>query len=238
MQKLNEEPVVIAGGFLSSAGDYRSWQRLLAAPPYSRRSFVAQISRFDWTTTRDESFRTQLLALERAVELARSETGAEKVWLVCHSAGGRIARLWMGEKPYMGFNCGGYRYVHGVIFLGSPYTTAEPWAKYSSSFANENYPGAYYPDITYVSVIGKAVLGKRFGTVEQRFAYNAYKVLDPANPELWGDGVITLASAHVPGAFNHVIEGIHHVSYLGRPGYIAPAALSIWGEYLVPASER
>ncbi len=226
------EPVVIVGGFLSGPNNYTGWQTLLAKPPYRRRSFVAGINLVDWTTTRDESFRPQLAAVAEAVERARRTTGAEKVWLVCHSAGGRIARLWMGDQPYGESRCGGNPYVRGVVFLGSPYTTAEPWARRSAVFANQNYPGAFYPHITYVSVIGKSVFGQRDGSIEQRLAYRAYSSLDPQRAERWGDGVITLASAHVPGAENHVLDRIYHVGLLGRPGYVAPQALKVWASHL------
>jgi pimeloyl-ACP methyl ester carboxylesterase len=228
----NIEPVVIIGGFLSAPGDYNSWRTALAGPPYRRRSYVAEISRVEWSATRDQSFRPQLKALATAVARARRETGAEKVWLVCHSAGGRIARLWMGDQPYGDQRCGGHPYVRGVIFLGSPYTTAEPWARRSSAFANEHYPGAFYPDIKYVSVIGKAVLGRRNGSLAERLAYRAYSTLDPQHPDRWGDGVITMASAQVPGAENIVLNGIHHVGILGRPGYGAPSALKVWASSL------
>jgi hypothetical protein len=227
------EPVVIIGGFLSGPSNYTSWQRILARPPFRRRSFVAPINLIDWTTTRDESFRPQLTAIEKVVEQARRSTGAEKVWLLCHSAGGRLARLWMGDKSYAGNPYGGHAVVRGVMFFGTPYTTAEPWAVRSAGFANENYPGAFYPDIKYVSLIGKSIVGRRNGSIEERLAYRSYVVLDPQHPERWGDGVITLDSAYVPEADNFVLDGIHHVSVLGRPGYAAPGVLKLWTKYLV-----
>ncbi len=239
MSQNHLEPVVIVGGFLSAPGDYRSWQRGLAAPPYRRPSFVAEIGRLDWATTRDDTFRPQLVALSRVVEQARRATQAERVWLVCHSAGGRIARLWMGEKSYGGLPCNGHGLVRGVIFLGSPYKTEEPWARRSTTFANQNYPGAFYPDLKYVSVIGKSVFGKPNGGLVERLAYRSYKAVDPAQPQQWGDGVITLAAAHVPGADNYVLDGIYHGSILGRPGYNVSPAFQTWAKYLlepIPAS--
>ena len=153
------EPIVIVGGFLSQPRDYRGWQAKLEATPYNRKTYVTQVGRAQWASTRDDSFRPQIAALEAMVAQARRESGAAKVWLVCHSAGGRVSRLWMGDKPYGGSKCGGHPFVRGIIFLGSPYTTEEPWAVRSSSFANTNYPGAFYPEIKYVSLIGKAILG-------------------------------------------------------------------------------
>jgi pimeloyl-ACP methyl ester carboxylesterase len=226
------EPIVIVGGFLSAASDYGKWQRVFAASPISRRSFVVDIGRLIWATTQDDTFRPQLLAIGKNVEAARRATGAEKVWLVCHSAGGRISRLWMGDKPYGGVPCGGHPYVRGIIFLGSPYQTQEPWARRSTSFANTNYPGAFYPDVQYFSAIGKSVYGKRNGNIEQRLAYVSYRAVDPAQPEQWGDGVITLTAAHVPGATNHTLDGIYHGGILGRPSYISPPALRIWAQPL------
>ena len=226
-------PVVIVGGFLSGPGDYRGWQQVLAGPVYRRQVFVTEISRQDWLTTRDDTFRPQLVALDRQVARARQATGAAKVWLVCHSAGGRIARLWMGEPAYNGGPGGGFRQVAGVIFLGSPYTTLEPWARRSSAFANEHYPGAFYSDIKYVSVVGKAVFGRADGTISERLAYRSYQALDPAQPRQWGDGIMTISAATVPGAENHVLDGIYHVGVLGRPGYSSPAAMKVWAQSLL-----
>lgn len=220
---------------MSQPGDYRLWQAKLQAAPYSRKVYVTQINRTQWLTTRDDSFRPQIAALHNVVEQARRETGAEKVSLVCHSAGGRIARLWMGGRSYNGNPFGGHRYVQSIIFLGSPYTTEEPWAVRSSSFANTNYPGAYYSEIKYVSLIGKALFGKPNGNISERLAYQSYRTLSPRYAQRWGDGVITLESANVPGAENIVLDGIYHVSVLGRPGYGDPKALGAWGKYLLEA---
>ncbi len=227
------EPIVIVGGFLSQTSDYRSWAAKLQAPPYNRKVFIARIDRGQWVATRDDTFRPQIAAIAAIVEQARRETGSERVWLVCHSAGGRVARLWMGDKPYGGSTCGGNKYVSGLICLGSPYTTKEPWAQRSSTFANLNYPGAFYPDIKYVSAIGKAVFGRPNGTVTERLAFQSYKTLDPLNAQKWGDGVITLDSALVPNAENLIIDGIHHVGLLGRPGYSDSRAMSSWAKALI-----
>ncbi|MEI6044692.1 MAG: hypothetical protein WCS37_10085 [Chloroflexota bacterium] len=228
------EPIVIVGGFLSQGNDYRPWQARFQSLPYNRKTYIVPLTRLEWLSKGDDTFRHQIPALQAVVEQARRETKAEKVWLVCHSAGGRIARLWMGEKSYHGNRCGGHPLVRGVIFLGSPYFTEEPWAVKSSKFANLYYPGAFYPEIKYVSVIGKAIFGRPNGSISERVAHSCYKYLHPENPKRWGDGVITVSSANVPGANNIILDNVHHVAFLGRPGYLEPDALAIWGKHLLP----
>jgi len=119
--------------------------------------------------------------------------------------------------------------------LGSPYSTEEPWAVRSSGFANQNYPGAFYKELKYVSVIGKSVFGRPNGSVTERLAYQTYRTLNSRDAQKWGDGVITLDSANIPGAENIVLDGIYHVALLGRPGYADSRALNTWGKYLLPA---
>jgi pimeloyl-ACP methyl ester carboxylesterase len=226
------EPIVLVGGFLSDPGDYVPWKEQLEKPPYSRPTFIVNIGRLRWAVTRDDNFTPQIKALDETVTRARRLTGADKVWVIGHSAGGRVARLWMGDRPYGGLKCGGHPQVRGLISLGVPYTTKEPWAIKSAAFVNKYYPGAYYPDVTYVCAIGRSVFGKANGSVDQRFAHQSYRLQIPEKPEQWGDGVIPLDGALMPGVENHVINGVYHVSVLGRPGYADPRALKVWAEVL------
>jgi len=234
--KKSNQPIVIVGGFMSAARDYRSWQTRLEAPPYNRKVFVANINRLDWVSTADQNFRPQLLAVGAMVQTAIHITGAEKVTLVCHSAGGRISRLWLGDQSYGGVECNGRRFVKKIIFLGSPYLTREPWAQRSAGFANKHYPGAYYAEIEYISVVGRSVFAKPGGSIEERFAYRNYRQQFPRHPQQWGDGVVPVEGAFVPGATNGVLDGIYHGSFLGKPGYENPKALAQWGKYLLENS--
>ncbi len=227
------EPIVIMGGFLSQPSDYLNWKTILSRPPYNRRVFIADIGRVAWALTRDDNFKPQLDALQAAVERARRATGADRVWIVAHSAGGRVARLWLGEKPYAGVKWDGQRYTAGLISLGSPYLTKEPWAVKSAAFVNQNYPGAFYEHITYVAAIGKSVFGRSNGSIEERFAFNSYGIQVPGKGSQWGDGVITVEGAQIPGAENHVFEGIYHTGLFGRPSYDANRALKVWAGKLV-----
>jgi hypothetical protein len=122
--------------------------------------------------------------------------------------------------------------VRGLISLGSPYLTKEPWAIKSAAFANTNYPGAFYKDIKYVTAIGRSVIGKKNGSLAERFAYKSYQLQEPEKPEQWGDGVITIQGALMPGTENHILPGIYHYGLFGKPDYSHPAAMKIWAKYL------
>jgi pimeloyl-ACP methyl ester carboxylesterase len=229
-----KEPVVIIGGLLSAPTDFSCAQKALAGPLFRRKSFVANISRGDWWKAKTNNYQPHLLAVDKVVEQARRATGSDKVWLMCHSAGGVMARLWMGIEPFGPHAFGGFEKVRGVIFLGTPYRSEETRLKPSLDFATQFYPGAYHPNIKYVSLIGKAVQGRPFrtGSIEEWIAYRSYRVLHPHHPQQWGDGIITVSSAHIPGADNYVLPGIYHVPVLGKPSYSAPSALAIWSRYL------
>jgi pimeloyl-ACP methyl ester carboxylesterase len=232
MNDVPREPVVIIGGFLSDTNDYLNWKIRLEKPPFNRPTFITRINRNLWLQNRRDDFTGQILALQQAVQKALRVTGAEKVWLVSHSAGGRIARLWMGDQPYNQMLTKGHEKVRGLISLGVPYTSQEPWARTSTVFVNSKYPGAFYPDVKYLSVIGKAVYGRQIGLPDEMLAWQSYGLLEPKNPAQWGDGIISLASAYLPGAENIILKGIYHASVLGRPSYIAEGAVSVWGKYL------
>lgn len=233
----SSEPAVIIGGFMSAPLNYIQWQQRLSGTGQKVRAFVANVERQVWLASAHQhgDYSLQMKLLDRAVESARRATDAQKVWLVCHSAGGLVARLWLGDQAYRGVAYKGHRYVRGVIFLGAPYRHYEQGGKRSSDFAAQAYPGAYYADagIKYISLIGKAVLAKPRGTFAQQFAYSSYAKVSPQNPAQWGDGIVTLQSAYVPGAYNGVLPGVYHVGLPGQLSYGSPDVLPLWKQFIV-----
>lgn len=226
------EPVVIVGGFMSSPRDYMFWQTMLASAKYGIASRATNIGRRIWLRTRQSNYGYQINALDYAVEQVRRDTDAEKVWLVCHSAGGLIARLWMGDYQFDEAPCNGHQYVRGVVFLGSPYNSQEPHAQEGVKFANQHYPGAYYSDIKYLSLIGRSVFGQANGSIAQRIAYSSYRKLDPEHPNQWGDGVVTLGAAHVPGAANFMLENVYHLDLPRNRGYGSREVVDFWTRHI------
>ncbi|MEI7768805.1 MAG: lipase [Chloroflexales bacterium] len=226
-------PLVIIGGYLTGPKDFVSLAETLAKPPYGYQVFVAPVSRARWAFTRDWDFRPVLDRVRTTVEQALSATGADTVDLLTYSVGGTVARMYLGEQPYIGEVYAGHRYVRHLIMLGTPHHSQEHWTKGSIDFVNSTYPGAFYPEVRYTSVIGRAICGNPRGTIVERVSSSSYRTVSgPAYAEAWGDGVTTLECAALSGAEYLVIPGISHSPFHGRPWYGDPAGVAGWERVL------
>lgn len=225
--------LVFLGGYMSSPGDYRGVVGALRRPPYSYKVFVAPITRWHWTITRDFDLRRIMAIICRTVDEALSSTGTERLTLIAHSMGGTLARIYLGEEPYLGEVYGGRRYVEHLITLGTPHHSLERWTRDSVGFVNRAYPGAYYPDLRYTSVIGRALRGRLDGTTAERLAHQSYTLVSgPERAGDWGDGVSTLACSALRGAEYFVIPNLYHSPFHGRPWYGDATATPLWERVL------
>lgn len=229
-------PIVIMGGYLSTPGDYRAMARTLASPPFGRIVYITDFGRGSWAALRDPDFSPALDALARTVELALQETGATAIDLIGHSAGGRIARAYLGELPLDGVVYDGQRHVASLTTLGTAHSTYEVWVQGFAGAINERYPGAYYPHIVYRSVAGESVRGQRLGRVEEMVAYRSYAVSYGDGNQI-GDGVVPTRACYLEGADNLVLEGVRHTPYNApRSWYGAAGVVPFWFEPVaVPA---
>ncbi|NTV63580.1 MAG: alpha/beta fold hydrolase [Oscillochloris sp.] len=225
-----QRPIVIVGGWLSSPADYIGMARVLAAPPYNRTVYITDISRTEWARLRDPHFGPVLDMVARTVELALSETGAERIDLIGHSAGGRVARAYLGHLPYAGVTYDGQRYVDSLTTLGTAHETYEIWVKEFANQVNSFYPGAYYEHISYRSVAGESVQGKKYGGLEEMLAYRSYETAFGTGEQI-GDGIIPTISCYLTGADNLVIKGARHAPYNAPTmWYGARNVLPLWFE--------
>ncbi len=231
-----QRPIVIVGGWLSSPNDYFGMARTLAAPPYGRIVYITDFGRIAWASLRDPDFTPVLDVLAQTVELALAETGANRIDLIGHSAGGRIARAYLGHLPYNGKVYNGQRFVATLTTLGTAHTTYEVWVKIFAGLVNERYPGAFYPHISYRSVAGRSVRGRRFGTLEEIIAFRSYEVSFGDGNQI-GDGIVPTHACYLEGADNIILEGARHAPYNApRTWYGAPDVIPLWfEEVVVPA---
>ncbi|EFO81048.1 putative lipase [Oscillochloris trichoides DG-6] len=223
-------PVVIVGGWLSSPADYTAMARVLAAPPYNRVVYITDINRLEWASLRDPHFSPVLDVVANTVQLALRETGAERVDLIGHSAGGRVARAYLGHQPYAGVVYDGQRYVASLTTLGTAHETYEVWVKEFAAQVNAFYPGAYYEHIQYRSVAGESVKGRKYGSPEEMLAYQSYETAF-GNGEQIGDGIIPTVSCYLAGADNLVLKGARHAPYNAPSNwYGARSVIPLWYE--------
>jgi pimeloyl-ACP methyl ester carboxylesterase len=166
----------------------------------------------------------------RTVELALDETGADRIDLIGHSAGGRVARAYLGHLPYANIAYDGQRYVASLTTLGTSHETYEIWVKEFASMVNERYPGAFYPHIAYHSVAGQSVRGRRIGNLEEMLAYRSYEVSFGDGDQI-GDGIVPTTSCYLTGADNLVLEGARHAPYNApHTWYGARDVVPLWFE--------
>ncbi|MBX0330791.1 alpha/beta fold hydrolase [Oscillochloris sp. ZM17-4] len=226
-------PLVIIGGYLTSPNDFAPLAQLLSTSPYGYQTFIAPISRTRWLITRDWDFRKVIAIVRATVEQALSASGAEQVDILAHSVGGMVARMYMGEQPYKGEVYGGHRYVRRLTMLGTPHHSQEHWTRQSVGFVNSTYPGAFYPEVRYTSVVGRAIQGNPRGTLIERMSSTSYSTVSgPSFLEAWGDGISTLECAALSGAEYLAVQGVSHSPFHGRPWYGDQEGLALWGKVL------
>ncbi len=176
-----------------------------------------------------------LRLLQQTVTKSLTDNQAQQINLIGHSAGGWISRIFLGAKPYD---------IHGdateadglwnnrssiatLISLGTPQFSGERWTKKNLNFVNDNYPGAFYPEVDYTCVAGRSLYGEsRWG-----LAYQSYQITC-GNGQTWGDGITPIEAAHLTGARNLIIEGVKHSPRSKYPWYGSSNALEQWVGYL------
>lgn len=161
------------------------------------------------------AFRWYLEKVANSIEeLTTGETGNNpKVLLVCHSAGGWLARaaLGYGSRDYDTEFAIDLSNVCGVVTLGAPHLPPPPeimdMTRGALRLTNENFPGAHHANdrIFYMTIVGDAVRGikqERTNPFEATsvtgFAYNSYEAVC-GNGIAIGDGTYMRSNAFVFG---------------------------------------
>lgn len=229
------EPVVLIGGLGSGWHDYQSYGRALARVS-GRRVFITGIRRISWVIAGLGDYYLLLHRAAAAVNHALEQTGASKVILVGHSAGGIIGRSYLAdrlEKPSRAAYRGHER-VSRFIALGSPLrvdgSPRHPGLR-RAAWIDREFPGAYYaPGVQYLCVSGRYVEGKRRGTVEQQRAYRSYAFVSGRGGQ-WGDGVVPSAMSRLDGAPHLEIDGLGHSPGWGRWYLFDETTIAQWWHY-------
>ncbi|MGF1461235.1 MAG: esterase/lipase family protein [Leptolyngbyaceae cyanobacterium] len=228
-------PTIIIPGYLAGAAPYR----FLAADLNARGVWTKTVplTQSSWLpTVGGRSVQPIVMAIAQAVEQAIAATGSDRVNLVGHSAGGWIARIFLGDVAYDvhpsdrdRVNCWqGHRQVETLLTLGTPHVSQERWTRRNLDFVNETYPGAYFDDVNYICFAGKAIFGQRWRTW---FTYNSYQ-LTVGEGACWGDGITPIAAAHLKAANNLVLDHVFHSPKPGTTWYGTPDVVDRWVDYL------
>jgi triacylglycerol esterase/lipase EstA (alpha/beta hydrolase family) len=227
-------PTVILPGYFAGAAPYLGVEAVLRSLDIP--VMTVPLRRRDWIPTLGgRSVLPILQRVDETVMRLKQETGCDRVNLVGHSAGGWIARIYLGEVPY-DIHAGdaekscvwrGHEGVETLVTLGTPHVSQERWTRKNLDFVKDNYPGAFYSDVRYVCVAGKAVFGKRTNW----FTYSSYE-LTSGRGDCWGDEITPVDAALLEGAENVVLEGVVHSPRPGKVWYGSPEIVKGWAQYL------
>lgn len=242
---------LILPGYLQRAGHYTQMAEALMREVGGEVG-VAQVQGWEWwPTLAGGAFSFYLEAVDVAAQQLMERAGADSLSLVGHSAGGWLARAWMGEERYNGRRWGRAPWVDALVTLGTPHLSIEAYPfgrvperrfgeredlsqaamRSSLAFVNECYPAAgCFPGVDITCVCGRLDAS---GTEEAgSFARASYKATC-GREEVPGDGVCPLESASIPGASELFLDGVFHdrkerQSAAAQPWYGDPAVLRRW----------
>ncbi|CBJ31404.1 conserved unknown protein [Ectocarpus siliculosus] len=229
-------PVVILPGFGNDARDYTNpldgGEDKAFASALERRglkTFVVPVERSDWLkvasavltldfwkgTCRPDgpAYSWYLQKVKETVRTSLEETGADKVLLVGHSAGGWLARATLAEGVWEE-GVASEDVVAGLVTLGSPHFAGPmDMTRGALTFTSDEYPGAFLKDrgIFYVTVGGAALLGEKDAPRRSRarFAYGSYQTVCGEGGTM-GDSCVPLVYAHLEGAEQVTLDGVFH----------------------------
>lgn len=228
-------PTIILPGYMARASEYQGLEQTLQA--LGVPAVTVPLQKRDWVATLTARSVTPVLhRIDQTVQQVLQQAGGDRVNLIGHSAGGWIARIYMGEHPYALPGRANRRtlwkahaQIASLITLGTPHTSQERWTRESVAFVNDRYPGAFYPQVRYVCLAGKAIYGVRqWGSW---LTYSSYQITC-GRGDCWGDGITPVTSAHLEGAENLVLDGVWHAPRSPGQWYGSPDVVPHWLPYL------
>ena len=204
-------PVLIIPGFLSSASEYEGMADALRRFDASADVSVVPLETKDWYPTLvGGDFRAILDAVDRAatdaLRASRRPPEEKCLRVVGHSAGGWLARTWLGSSPYLGRVYGGAKKTRVLLTLGTPH------------YSLERYPFGRVSEKLFADAEARADFEREAVQV-----FSQRKRLDDDDDDAraespWtasraAESTLALTNFRYPGAFE---AGVRYVSVCGR----------------------
>ena len=207
-------PVLIIPGFLSSASEYEGMADALRRFDASADVSVVPLETKDWyPTLAGGDFRAILDKVDRAATEALRASGSppegKTLRVVGHSAGGWLARTWLGSSPYMGRVYGGAKKTRVLLTLGTPHYSLEryPFGRVSEKlFADPEARAGFEREAVLFSQRTKK---KKLDDDDDDDA----RAESPWTASRAAESTLALTNFRYPGAFE---AGVRYVSVCGR----------------------
>ena len=207
-------PVLIIPGFLSSASEYEGMADALRRFDASADVSVVPLETKDWyPTLAGGDFRAILDKVDRAATEALRASGSppegKTLRVVGHSAGGWLARTWLGSSPYMGRVYGGAKKTRVLLTLGTPHYSLEryPFGRVSEKlFADPEARAGFEREAVLFSQLRKK---KKLDDDDD----DAARAESPWTASRALESTLALTNFRYPGAFE---AGVRYVSVCGR----------------------
>jgi hypothetical protein len=215
---LTKDPVLICPAQFGTLADYKELVDELQARGHP--VVVAPLKFTDWlrlipATLTPEYWKGELSpdvalpfyyeGIDKGVAMLQLAHPDRKISIIAHSIGGWIVRAYLGKIS------GEQRARFGaLVTLGTPHTPppdgvfkAIDQTRGLLTYVEERYPGAYHPELRYMTVGSRAqrgaLPGKGAGLIAGSLAFASYLPLS-GNGNHVGDGITPLACAHLEGA--------------------------------------
>ena len=207
-------PVLIIPGFLSSASEYEGMADALRRFDASADVSVVPLETKDWyPTLAGGDFRAILDKVDRAATEALRASGSppegKTLRVVGHSAGGWLARTWLGSSPYMGRVYGGAKKTRVLLTLGTPHYSLEryPFGRVAEKlFADPEARAGFEREAVLFSQLRKK---KKLDDDDD----DAARAESPWTASRALESTLALTNFRYPGAFE---AGVRYVSVCGR----------------------
>jgi len=221
---------VILGGFLSHPSFYTDMKERIEALSGSEARIVPVSPSFWPVTAFPRGWKSVLNRLDRALGKLQELMEGVQVTLVGHSIGGVLGRLYLHFPAAVQHGWQRQGSITRLVTLGSPHINRRRWTHGGQISRTAEYWARTSPirkNVDIICIAGKKILGNRRGNFLQRRALAAYKRIG-GEGEVWGDGIIPVESALLPGANHIVLEDAAHYSPSGGAWYGKADVVSRW----------
>jgi pimeloyl-ACP methyl ester carboxylesterase len=199
-------PIVVIGGHMTWPLNYWRVTKILAEIS-SSAVHVVPLTPLDWLSGHARGYGQLVFEVASTVDRALLSSGSDKAVLVAHSAGGILARVYLGgDPPYGGRRYTGYRRVSHLITLGTPHNVPKKGRLAPIAEMNELFPGVLHEPrgLRYLCVAGAAA----DGTISKKARKHYERFVEDGR--IKGDGMVPVDTALLPGATPLVLDDLYH----------------------------